>query len=225
MPNKTYGVMMKAEMIRAYLAGLKTQTRRMKGLQRINQYPDRWTLLSIGDGLALFRDKEDQRHLTFIRLPYGDESSTLWFKETWAIICNNALPTCECETDEDRKANHYVEYRADNGNPYPGEWPEEEARGNEDAPKWRSSMLMPKKYSRFQNIPILKVRVERLRSITPADAFAEGVRSEYLHQVPDWMDVDSYAELWNKINGKTFPWQSNPWVFVYEFPKYNKEQS
>ena len=28
---------------------------------------------------------------------------------------------------------------------------------------------------------------------------------------------ESYASLWDSINGKKHPWESNPWVFVYTF--------
>ena len=198
MKAKTYGVMMKAEMIRAYLAGLKTQTRRMKGLELINQEPDKWELKQIANGHVLFTNKKPPIGFRNIRLPYGDKSCTLWFKETYQLgegFSSDAATS--------------IFYRADT---------------EFDIKKWRSSMLMPRKYSRFQDIPITRVRVERLQSITPADAFAEGVRDNYLHQIPDWMDVDRYAELWNEINGETFPWQKNPWVFVYEFPKYIKEK-
>jgi len=208
MTSKTYGVMFKAEMILAYLAGLKTQTRRLHGLKHINQEPDLWTLRGIGNGLALFQHKENQKYLAPARLPYGDEACTLWFRETWRELIDLGPGT--------NSSHNYVDYRADHHNDVLPDL-------NVDV-KWKSSMLMPHWASRFQDIPITRVRVERLQSITAADAFAEGVRDTYLHQIPDWMDVDSYAELWNEINGKTFPWQSNPWVFVYEFPKYNKEK-
>ena len=39
---KNTGIMFQADMIRAYLEGRKNQTRRVKGLQAINQEPDSW---------------------------------------------------------------------------------------------------------------------------------------------------------------------------------------
>jgi len=55
--------------------------------------------------------------------------------------------------------------------------------------------------------------MERLQDITEADAIAEGVLP-FNNQV---LRAKSYFEdLWNAINGKG-AWESNPWVFVYEF--------
>ena len=224
MTSLTYGVMFKAEMVQAYMAGVKTQTRRLKGLDEINQMPDSrkfsgW-MWKDHRATACFQSADS---ILKVKSPYGFDQDTIWIKETYGVICKVADPLCWCETDEEIRENHYVEYRADTGNPYPGEWPAEEAKGNDEALKWRSAMFMPHKSSRFTDIPILNVRVERLHDITVADAFAEGVRTNYLNQRPDWIDKQSYAELWDKINGKTYPWSDNPWVFVYEFPKYQKE--
>ena len=217
---KSYGIMFKAEMIRAYLAGVKTQTRRTRGLDKLNLHPDAWRLSGLLESGALFTNIQDERRHFSPKYPYGKAGDELWFKETWAIICKVALPNCECETEDEIKENHYVEYRADTDNPYPGDWPEDEAKGNDIAPKWKSSMYMDRKYSRI-SVPVLNVRVERLWDITKADAFAEGVRTTYLNQPPDWMDIESYHTLWDKINGKgNMPWSLNPWVWVYEFPKY-----
>lgn len=67
------------------------------------------------------------------------------------------------------------------------------------------------------------MRVERLEEISESDAKAEGaVESKCDH--PDCVDHvygyrAGYALMWNKINGKKFPWGSNPWVWVLEFRK------
>lgn len=226
MPAKTYGLMLKPEMILAYKKGLKTQTRRLKGLEKINQNPDNWVFKQMRIDHADFTNKKPPIGFQSIRLPYGNTSSTLWFKETWAIICKVANPFCECD-DEYEAINHYVEYRADSGNPCPGDWPEDECRGNDTAPKWRSSMFMPIRCSRFTEIPILDVRVERLHNIDEFDSLSEGiepgVNSKFTFDKKTFLSARSaYAYLWDSINGKTFPWESNPWVFVYEFPKFKE---
>ncbi len=46
----------------------------------------------------------------------------------------------------------WVEYKADSGNPYPGEWPADEARGYDDAPKWKSPIHMPRHASRIDPV-------------------------------------------------------------------------
>jgi len=230
---KEHGILMSAPMVRAYLAGLKSQTRRIRALGEINANPDAWKF-------AGFELKKDAMVARFeraikttlweeklIKPPYGWIGDSLWFKETYEIICRAAEPYCECETEEDMERNHYVEYRADTGNSYPGEWPEDEAKGNDEAPKWKSSMFMPRKHARVVT-SILKVRVERLQSITPTDVLAEGIKRGEdgswlgpLAGVPGfpWGRADlAYAALWNSLNEKRgMGWDLDPWVWVYEF--------
>lgn len=231
---KTYGLMFKPEMIRAYLAGQKTQTRRCRGLDIVNQRPDDWEKIIVTPYGVTFNSKVHVRTKTvFIELPYGSTADTLWFKETYAPLCREATPFCTCENDEERSRNHYVEYRVDTNNPYPGDWPAEEARGSDEVPKWRSSMMMPMRYSRFTNVPIENVRVQRLWSITEADAKAEGWDGSMSHFDLSGLYANAlttnaarrwYFSLWDKINGKKIPLKKNPWVFVYEFPKYQEKQ-
>ena len=70
--------------------------------------------------------------------------------------------------------------------------------------KWKPSIFMPKEACRIF-LKVTDVRVERLQSISEADARAEGVDS-----------VDAFFALWQKING-TESLAANPWVWVYEF--------
>jgi hypothetical protein len=223
-------------MVRAYLAGLKTQTRRTRGLDLVNKNPDEWLLSSIKDGDTLrvhvfFKNRKEGHLCHLCRPPYGWAGDTLWFKETYAEICNWADPICPCESDEEEKENHYIEYRADTGNKYPGDWPEEEARGNPEAPKWKSSMFMKKIHSRFVDIPIANVRVERLQDISDSDALAEGINAIAEGVIFSSFRMGTgelsyaqfqYKNLWDKLNGKKLPWSMNPWVWVYEFSKYQE---
>jgi len=174
--NKTYGALMRGEMIRAYKDKLKTETRRTNGLNEINKAPDEWRFngFHAETHRAIFLHRSGRGLL--IRPPYGwVGEDTLWFKETYAPMCREAdFGYCSCETEEEKNRNHYVEYRADTNNKYPGDWPEDEAKGNPAAPKWHSSMFMKHEYARFKNIPILDVRIERLQNISEVDAWNEG---------------------------------------------------
>lgn len=238
---KEHGILMSGPMVRAYLAGLKTQTRRTRGLDLINENPDAWKfhrlkLREDGSTQAVFERpiRTTLSETKWVKMPYGLAGDRLWFKETHAIICREAIPTCPCETEEDEARNHYVEYRADTTNRYPGDWPEEEAKGNDEAPKWKPSIFMKRKYARIVT-PIVSVRVERLHSITPADVLAEGiVRSEDgswlgpLDGVKDFPYAhahEAYFALWDHINGKTLPAKRNPWVWVYEFKPKDWERN
>lgn len=216
--NKTYGILMSSQMIRAYQDGRKTQTRRTRGLDVINKAPDEFEFKGFhpASHRAIFEFRLGSEHL--IRPPYGFDGDRLYFKETYAPMCSVAdVGGCDDNDPVHEKEHHYVEYRADTGNPYPGDWPEEEAKGNDEAPKWKSSMFMPRKYARFSNIPIKLVSVERLHDITFNDAYSEGCPKDRAMDGIAW-----YRDLWDSLNGKKLPWIVNPWVWVYEFPKHTE---
>lgn len=101
------------------------------------------------------------------------------------------------------------------------------------SPGWRNKMfvgpvLMP------HHIRITNIRVERLRDISDNDCLAEGIYKlkniytngwNYSYR-PIWRDLDmrdlfvtpkfAYVALIDKVSGKG-TWDSNPFVFVYEF--------
>jgi len=76
----------------------------------------------------------------------------------------------------------------------------------------RLGRFMPRSLSRL-TLTVTDVRVERLQSISGADAVAEGVRS----RLPDnGIAQQEYADLWNSINGPG-AWEANPWVVAMSF--------
>lgn len=96
---------------------------------------------------------------------------------------------------------------------------------------WRkpsSSMFMLKSFARTW---LLGVRTwpERLGDMSEADAIAEGVECanraftesavwrDYLSGGYDLTPVQSYASLWNSINGKTHPWAADLWTWAVEW--------
>lgn len=100
-----------------------------------------------------------------------------------------------------------------------------------ELPGYRNKMFV-----RAEDMPhhirITKIRIERLQDISDKDCLAEGievfpdrkiceygfrfVKGEALH----WIGADSlrqvYASLIDKVSGKG-TWESNPYVFVYDF--------
>lgn len=90
----------------------------------------------------------------------------------------------------------------------------------EDTPGWSNKMfvladLMP------HQIRITNVRVERLQDISEEDCVKEGVweaqQVNYtsIDGIP-FSPIEAFAALIDKVSGKG-TWESNPWVFVYEF--------
>jgi hypothetical protein len=82
--------------------------------------------------------------------------------------------------------------------------------------KWRPSIYLPREFSRL-TLEIAEVRVERVQDISPDDCVAESVT---VYGSTDSGDLrQAYAELWDSINGKTYPWASNPWVWAIHFSR------
>jgi hypothetical protein len=87
----------------------------------------------------------------------------------------------------------------------------------EDGVKFKPSIHMPRAYSRI-SLEITGVRVERLQDISDRDAQAEGVQAAVVAGYPV-AARSGFHQLWNHINGKTAPWESNPWVWVIGFKR------
>lgn len=79
------------------------------------------------------------------------------------------------------------------------------------------------------HIRITNIKIERLQDISDEDCLKEGIfkwdagqkdipfYSFHYADIPDYNDPrDAFAELTDKVSGKG-TWESNPYVFVYEF--------
>jgi len=77
--------------------------------------------------------------------------------------------------------------------------------------KWKSPLFMPEWAARYF-LEITEVRAERLQEIRYLDIFLEGVPE----QGGFIKNFKAFERLWNSIN-KDYPWESNPWVWVYIF--------
>ena len=140
-------------------------------------------------------------------MPYkvGD---LLWVAETWA----SNIPGCGPQNGYSYRADHIT------GNDGPTKI------------KWKPSVQMPQSASRI-TLEVTGVRVERLQDISEEDAIAEGITElanrEYSLNGGKFRAnyaVGSFRQLWDSINAKSHPWQSNPWVWVIEFKKVENSQ-
>ena len=188
-------ILFSAPMVRAILAGTKTQTR------RVAKHPLAQNLSYIVDiGKGWFGDEEGEVQ---IRCPYGQPGDRLWVREKWQAVSGN-----------DRARHIMTHPRPDRG------WLEYAAtpRADEPAYKWRPSIHMPRWASRI-TLEVTGVRVERLQDISEADAMAEGVHYSLLEKIQAGQDRwarHAYKKLWETINGSD-SWDLNPWVWVVEF--------
>ena len=186
-------ILFSGPMVKALLAGAKSQTRRVikpqpqtvrDGLYGWRQvagggYEVVWNALQMSGSQALSE-----------YCPYGAPGDLLWVRETWAALhpgTNDVMrevdpqpPICS------------LAYKATG---------EHDINGN-----WRPSIFMPRWVSRI-TLEVVSVRAQRLQDISHEDGRAEGFDS-----------LDGFALLWDRINEKRgYGWHVNPWVWVVEF--------
>ena len=187
----TRGILFSASMVRAILAGVKTQTRRAAKRQHFSadfhaRGPD------VGVARALAEMWDDAAH---VKRPYGRPGDRLWVRETWG--CDAPLEEARAKWDDAMPADETIAclfYRATH----------DPMRDGGDPARWRPAIHMPRWASRLA-LDVTGVRLERLHAITEADARAEGVA-----------DRAAYERLWGEINGAE-SWDANPWVWVIAF--------
>ena len=81
-------------------------------------------------------------------------------------------------------------------------------------------------------LKITDVRVERLQDITLKDIRNEGIKQNFLTKEEtikagcqvNTLGID-FVKLWNKTASKGYKWEDNPYVFVYEFERVNRDGS
>lgn len=225
-----------AEMIQAYLAGRKWETRRVIKFPKHTYTPDASWVKSIhqdggGNWIAWSTDAPDLTEFTKkaypgtegFPCPYGKPGDSLWVRETWQARSPVGL-----------EWNRYK--RIEREGYAPSAWRVRYAATDLNFTEWSGwnpSIFMPHWASRI-SFPVLSIRAERVQDISEDDAIAEGVEviknqwgtPWYKSVAGEWKDpINPYRELWDRINAKRgFPWDSNPWVWVITFPKYEAAQ-
>jgi hypothetical protein len=207
-------ILFSGPMVRAILAGTKTETRRIckqavdeGGVSAGSVHPTGlgrswiawWPFATAEETVRLYPGNEG------FRCPYGVPSDRLWVRETWKA------------TASDEEAEHVRLVYAADGRPtwrnFTGErngldervaWCDRWLLRGMGA--WQPSIYMPRWASRL-TLAVESVRVERLHDIGDAGARAEGVA-----------DREAYRALWSEINGAK-SWDANPWVWVVQFAR------
>ncbi|WP_216726113.1 hypothetical protein [Hymenobacter siberiensis] len=206
-------------MIKALLAGTKTQTRRL-----IKPKKGDGTFDVVHDGEGNITDiqakNEHGEHIGTVRCPYGQPGDRLWVRETLTDLGGDG--TWYYAADKEPLAlDDYTGILMSEKPTIP-------------------SIFMPRVASRIL-LDIVEVRAERVQSITEADAVAEGILYFGRDQRPGGQDrykhygkyknpsaepihaafngvlaKKSYETLWASINGDE-SWDSNPWCWVVKF--------
>lgn len=206
------GILFSAPMVRALLAGRKTQTRRL-----LNPQPIEVT----GRGRRIYRDEDwrkSWRDGGDDDLPHavGDR---LWVREAAWIA-----PAGWTDSPVNPMGPHRQEvaYAADDRSGCTA------AAAKDYKLRLRTSIYMPRWASRLW-LTVTDVRVQRLQDISEADAIAEGLEPTEQDGARFWVDpVDfeeawrnpclSYRSLWDSLH--TDPgtrWADNPWIYALTF--------
>jgi hypothetical protein len=194
-------ILFSAPMVRAILAGTKTQTRRAMKPQPHHV-----------DGGVPFGNGPAWAHAepgtAMIRCPYGKRGDRLWVREAWRTVAdaNDIAPRDLMNVES------FTHYEADGAKPA-------------GMGKLRPGMFMPRWASRI-TLEITGVRVERLQDISEDDARAEGCApawldaddNETVHVRAQPTYRQGFARLWRDINGAD-SWGANPWCWVVEFKR------
>lgn len=224
-------ILFSGPMVRALLAGTKTQTRRVVKPQPAPDQQPRTVIGSSGfvyvmDNAPLLPYPEVRR----VRwdCPYGQPGDRLWVKEAWrtADTLDALSPTAiadKCVDAGYSKPWAPLQWEADGqrNREWSGFGP---GNGIVVGPgKTRVSMHMPRWASRI-NLEITSVRVERLQDISPDDCIAEGAWPIAHRELGRGHEaVAAYQSLWESINGPG-SWAANPWVWVLEFRRIDWDE-
>lgn len=210
-------ILFSTPMVQAILEGRKTQTRRIVKKKysntdlefRTDKYGTALVEINKYEPPIKMPDGKTRRKLRFFeeKIPNYQVGDILWVRETWDTIL--------LENEDSSVESGYV-FKA-NEHPFD--------RGN----KWKPSIHMPREAARIF-LEVVSVRAERLQDISEQDAFAEGVIKEHspISAGANWSDtlgkasLKAFQSIWKGIHGEK-SWDENPFVWVYEFRKIEKQ--
>lgn len=219
------GILFKSDMIKAIVEGRKTVTRRVIKLPDFpEKYPEHkqsseW---NIRQGVNIWIAENTKINYQEYIKPRYQVGGVVYIKEAWRVLEANGKPNDFAIVYPDGD----LKWWRDNA----GEmnYPIDEKR--------RSPLFMPARFARYF-IKITDVRAERLQEITEEDAIAEGIEKSswgfniapyrsYIHKGVNAgrsLAAAAYMDLWGTINKPPYDWNSNCWVWRYEFMRVNKE--
>lgn len=218
------GLSFSEPMIKAWMDGRKTVTRRLMNPQPLER-SEYGGMNMYGQAIFYPPDDLEDTDDSCLRKPKYFPGETVYIKETWAQIWNQdgcikpewERCLCPCE-------GCHIEYKADTGAKYPGDWPDD-STGDPSCPKWKSPRFMPEWAAR-SHASIVSVKPERIQEISYQDALNEGIDvwiktlkdpSSELREQRLSIKQLAFSRLWDSLHPGS--WDRNDWVWRIELEK------
>lgn len=218
---KARGILMSSAMVLAHLAGRKTQTRRLKGLEALNADPNKVRMDDLRDFISY--------------CPYGEVGDLLYVRESFYLDNNPIDTSCRYDTvtykadflhrDIERRGVVYT--RQEKADMCLEGWHHPDYPDREDL-RWKPGIHMPKEAARIW-LQLQRVGLERLSDISEKDAIAEGIeeitgsnpqRWKRYDEIPGYLSTIypyfSYQTLFQSLHGKEMA-LLDPWLWVLEY--------
>lgn len=234
MGNKEKPILFNGEMVRAILSGQKTCTRRLPN-NRVREdyfaYVD-WANTVGGSGIKKQSEKE-----FYEQYPPYQPGDILYVRETWTEECGKYYYRADYDSD-------YLDPCETLSGGYPASCRNhpgcDGCMATSTRIHWHPSIHMPKESARIW-LKVTDVRVERLQDISNDEAIAEGAQGiECNHVNADscgctdcmntgWIEppIVGFMQIWDGTIKKSeldlYGWDANPWVWVIEFERCDKE--
>ena len=198
-------------MVQALLQDRKSQTRRTKGLNYINENPDNWTIEYLDSIWAHGKDFEIKE-----LKPIYEIGDILWVRETFSLgTLENGI-------------HSGFRYKADNPE-FNVIW-----KPSLFMPKEAARLFLKVTNVRVERLQDITEVDAIAEGITPLKMSASQLIIEkqkfFDYSKPKQLFSDglppfwSFNSLWCSINGSE-SWESNPWVWVIEFEKVEKPEN
>jgi len=227
--TKERPILFNGPMVRAILAGKKTQTRRplkpQPGPAPEGEYFDAYRGGKRGvsgehsASGACFWTNDNKQVLAFWAEPPAAVGDVLWVRETWQKFDQDAdsVPLDRLGPASPTKGIHNgrsITWRA----AYLADGQHVDLELGEV--KWQPSIHMPRWAARIF-LRVTDVRVQRVQDITEEDARAEGMQEPSVVQAIGGGDVTErrvFARLWSSVYGAS-SWERDEWVWALTFER------
>jgi len=220
-------IRMNAEMTKAILEGCKTQTRRIikEKLEKPtdSKFPENGTYLDSYNNTKKWYwwTKDGRQSLNKCIKAKYQKDEVIWVREPARVVGDIYYDAVEVEYVADGKKTDVDVSRLKNSE-----------KGISNYPEWIYKQRgIPngciKEMARIF-LKITDVRVEKLQDISDGDIKQEGVLlPDDFKKTMMWSENQQmgsgWIELWDKTAPKGHMWEDNPYVFVYEFERCDRD--